>query len=364
MSREITQVEVSINSLPTCIMANPKITKLLLGGAGQGKSSVLKNLEKRYGDKYRYIYIDAPTEKVEDSGLTIPNKEKQKLETWLNARYKFDKPMIIMIDEVLKCQKSVRLIFTRLMQEHNLMGRDLPEGSVVFGTSNRTTDGLGDFIEQHFGNRMMILNVRNVNPKELIAYGTENNWDAKCLAFILHKPEVLADYRDPDQKNNPYIINPKHPNQQACTPRSLERAFEVYVNREAYKDEWQPVGEKDFNLRASIGGLCGMPFANDFLVFMKVADGVITPDVIIADPLKAPIPSDPMVQYMQCLSCVQFAKDESIENANKFWTYIKRFDEQITTTFTFSLLHVNKKLTKSLRGFDVWTSENSDLIFG
>jgi len=276
-----------------------------------------------------------------------------------------NKPLIIMLDEVLKCARSVKLIFTRLIQEHNLMGKQLPDGSIVFGTSNRTQDGLGDFIEAHFGNRLSVLHLKNVTPKELIVYGSQNNWDSSCLAFLMHKPEVLADYRQSGQENNPYIMNPKHPNRQFCTPRSLERSFRVYVNRDAYVDEWQPVDKKDNNLRAMLGGLSGEAFANDLLVFMQVAKDVTAPTDIIADPDKAPIPTAPMVQYMQCLACVQFAKDESIENAQKFWKYMKRFsDEQIISTFCFSLMHIDKKMTKSLVGFDKWVVENSDLIFG
>ena len=236
--REFKQIKTSINSLPTIIMADPDISKLVLGGAGQGKSTVLKTLQKRLGDKYNYLYIDCPTETVQDNGLTVPNVSKGKLETWLNERYKFEdgKPIIIMLDEVLKCARSVKLIFTRLIQEHNLLGTDLPEGSVVFGTSNRTGDGLGDMIEAHFGNRLSIINLRNVTAKELIVYGGQNNWNPNCLAFLLHKPEVLADYTEAGQDNNGYIMNPKHPNMQFCTPRSLERAFRVYDNREAYID--------------------------------------------------------------------------------------------------------------------------------
>lgn len=347
-------------------MANPHISKLVIGGAGQGKSTVLKLLEEKYGDKYNYLYIDCCTETVQDNFLTVPDVGIGKLVTWLNERWKIDenKPIIIMLDEVLKASTSVKRIFTRLIQEHNLGGKQLPKDSLVFGTSNRTQDGLGDFIEAHVGNRFSIIHLKNVTAKELIVYGTKHNWNPNCLAFLLHKPECLADYREAGQENNGYIMNPKHPNRQFCSPRSLENAFSVYDNRESYKDEWQPVDNPDHNLRAMLGGLCGDAFQNDFMVFMKLVKDVINPQTIIDDPVNAPIPTDQMAQFMQILSCVQFAKDESIENANKFWTYVKRFkDEQMISTFCFSLFHIDKKMTKSLRGYDTWMSENHDLVF-
>ena len=61
------------------------------------------------------------------------------------------KPKVILLDEFMKAPKLLQVIFTRLMLERTVGDTPLPEGSMVFATSNNQSDGLGDGMLAHAG---------------------------------------------------------------------------------------------------------------------------------------------------------------------------------------------------------------------
>ena len=88
-----------------------RVTVLAQGEMGIGKSSILKTLKERLGDKFRYCYVDMTTKDVGDFLVPkireldgtevcsfIPNEE---------FGFHFDKPVVMMMDEIGKVGKTV-----------------------------------------------------------------------------------------------------------------------------------------------------------------------------------------------------------------------------------------------------------------
>jgi MoxR-like ATPase len=139
-----------------------KVTVLAQGEMGIGKSSMLKTLKAKFPDHFA-CYVDMTTKDVGDFAVPkirtidgvevcsfIPNEE---------FGFHFDKPVIMMLDEVGKSSKAVFNASLRIILERKLGNYTLPEGSIVFATTNLAQEGIGDMIPPHARNRMTTVKI-------------------------------------------------------------------------------------------------------------------------------------------------------------------------------------------------------------
>jgi MoxR-like ATPase len=122
------------------------VTVLVMSEPGVGKSAILEDLRKEMGeDEYDFIYVDGPNKDMMDIAATIPNHETKSLEHYVAGLFKMGngKKKVIMIDEALKVPKLMQPIYTRLYQERTVGDEALPDGSMVFATTNNSSDGVG-----------------------------------------------------------------------------------------------------------------------------------------------------------------------------------------------------------------------------
>ena len=134
-------------------------TPIILSEPGCGKTSILKEMKAKLGDGYDYIYVDCPSKDLMDIAAAIPNHADKSLDQYVGSLFMLDsdKPKVIMLDEVFKVPKIMGVMFTRLMLERTVGDKSLPVGSIVFGTSNNASDGVGDHMQAHQGNRVCLL---------------------------------------------------------------------------------------------------------------------------------------------------------------------------------------------------------------
>jgi MoxR-like ATPase len=135
------------------------LTPIIQSEPGCGKTTLLSMMREDLGEGYDYIYVDCPVKDMSDVGMTIPNHQTQTLEYYVSSLFMLDspKPKVILLDEFMKSPKLLQVIFTRLMLERMVGDKPLPDGSIVFGTSNNASDGVGDTMLAHAGNRVCII---------------------------------------------------------------------------------------------------------------------------------------------------------------------------------------------------------------
>jgi len=215
-----------------------ELTPIIQSEPGCGKTSILKGLEKKHGDKYDYIYVDCPVKDMSDICMTIPRHDNKTLDTYTGSLFKLDsdKPKVILLDEFMKTNKLCQTIYTRMMLERHVGDTPLPKGSIVFGTSNNQADGLGDTMLAHAGNRVCIVEMEKPQVEDWLVWATENGVNPLIRAFVHTFPRVLASYRDSGQEDNPYIFNPKKPMLSFVSPRSLEKSSVIVDNRDKLGD--------------------------------------------------------------------------------------------------------------------------------
>ena len=325
------------NVIPTI---GTTITPIIQSEPGCGKTSLLKMLEKDLGDKYDYIYVDCPVKDMSDIAMTIPNHDTKSLENYVGTLFKLDsdKPKVILLDEFMKAPKLLQVIFTRLMLERTIGDTPLPDKSIVFGTSNNQSDGVGDTMLAHAGNRVCIMQMEKPNVEDWLTWATENGVSSLVRAFVHTFPRCLASYLDEGQEDNPYIFNPKKQQLSFVTPRSLDKCSVIVDNKEKLGDN---------ATMCALSGTIGKSASADMSAFLRLEKDLPVFTDIIANPMSAKIPEQISAQLMLMFQAVD--KIDSSPTLTSFMKYLKRMESNEMQAVFFTMIVRNSKTVKIAR---------------
>lgn len=362
---------VSLNEARRLITAvGDQITVILKGEPGMGKTSMLAQIAidngdewRRPGDyfpddKYHYVYIDCTVEEIGDRKMQIPVHATKTLETYVSsALHIFDKrPVVILADEYMKCPRALQVIWTRLMLERTLGDIPLPAGSIVYATSNHTSDGVGDTVQAHVGNRVMILNVRKPSAIEWLQWAGANGVNRVVRAWVSANKRVLASYLDGEsQKDNPYIFNPGRSGAVSfVTPRSLTKAG-VLLDR--------GTGIPDRVLGAALSGLIGKAGAEGLLACMHLNDRIAKTADILRDPTGIDLPDDAIAQILMMINGAEDVQTQ--DDVSKFMRFVSRIpNEEVQSIFFLQMVTSPRTvmLTRNNEALKKWRLDNFEML--
>lgn len=336
------------------------VTVIGQGEPGIGKSAMLKVLAKQFPD-YTTAYIDCTLLDLGDFALpyteeVLTGDNKMKVTKFApNARFKMHegKPVIVMLDEIGKAMKAVKNVLLTLMLEHRIGDHYLPDGSIVFGTTNLLTDGVGDMLEAHARNRVAFITVRKPDADEWIEWAIGNDIDPTIIAWVKQFPHALASYTDASQKENPYIFNPTRAGMGAVvTPRSLEKASFIAKQREKLGD----------SLTISLlTGTIGESAARDMQAFFTVVDKLPTWEAIINDPKNTKLPEDTVAKCILVFSAITRVTKDTL---TKWLDYAQRMDMEWQALFATSVMKSADKQAFCVmnKDFKDWALKNQWLF--
>ena len=333
-----------------------KRTVLAQGDMGNGKSSMIHML----GDllpKHRKIYFDATTkdlgdimipsmQSIEEDGCVrmIPNEE---LGVHLAG------PIILMLDEIGKANPAVKNAMLRLIQERQIGSYSLHPDSVVFATTNKGSEGVGDMLQPHSRNRMTVVQIKKTNHMDWIEWGINNEVDHSLLGWVKDNPHLMASFEDvknPDE--NPYIFHPKQQRAAFVTPRSLHAASDILKVREHFDD---------VTLTSALMGTIGDRGAMDLMAFVALSDQLPSLQSIKDDPSNAKVPSSAAAVCMVVYRTLAAMDKDWL---NSWMDYLPRLDTEAQAMFANgvrapkyskqSIVMTNKKFTE-------WAMKNNHL---
>jgi len=297
-------------------------TVLITGEVGIGKSSILKMLAARF-PTHHPAYFDLTTKDLGD--IMLPKVHDIYADFVPNAEFGLHtgKPVIVMLDEIGKASKAVVNACLRLMLERKLGTHTLPEGSIVFGTSNLSVEGLGDNLPAHARNR--ITTVRMAKPTALQwveNYAIPNKLEPVVIGTVLEFPSMLAsfeDYEKPEQ--NLYINDPRTVRSAFVTPRSLEKSSELVRGLKQFGDDV---------LTHSLIGTIGEAAAMDMMYMIKLDMDLPRWADIVADPTNTHVPKN------AAAACMLIAKASMIldkDSVDSWMTYLVRMSAEAQGLF-------------------------------
>jgi hypothetical protein len=285
MSKVNSAEQVSITNCARLIALTGRYNTIIVEGEpGTGKTSIQTMLKDILGTKkYEYIYCDCPLKDMGDVSMNIPVHDTKELEQYVAHLFNLnsDIPKVIMLDEIWKSDKMMKKIWTRLVQERYVGDRALPEGSIVWGTSNNSSDGVGDMLEGHVGNRVTRIRMRKPDHKEWPIWAGDHGISALTRAWVTLNPSSMHSYTElsvEELNNNPFIFNPKKNMSTFVSPRSLEKN-DLYVK---IKDQ---LGDK--LTMSAMAGTIGLAGAESMNAFFLIEKDLVPVREIINNPEKA-----------------------------------------------------------------------------
>lgn len=348
---------MSIKELRNDIPLNgSSLTYIVQSEPGCGKTSLLTMMELDHGDKYDYIYVDCPVKDMQDIGMTIPNHGSKSLEYYVSSLFKLDspKPKIILLDEFMKSPKLLQVIFTRLMLERMVGDVPLPDGSIVFGTSNNASDGVGDSMLAHAGNRVCIVSMAKPTPNEWLEWASDNGVSRIVRAFVAMFPRTLASYTDGNQEDNPYIFQPKKMQLSFCSPRSLAKCDVLVKNRDRMTEN---------SLMCALAGTIGQSAAGDMSAFLSLERTLVDVKDIIKDPDGINVPEEISAQLMIMFQAVDVL--ETQDELSKFMKFVNKIPSSEVQAVFFTMMMRNTKSIKLARNnmqISEWAKNNHELF--
>lgn len=335
------------------------VTVVVRGEPGTGKSSILKRLREMHGDAYDYVYIDGPTIGDGDLGVNIPVNESKTMEFFAASMLKLGnpKPVIYMIDEYLKVPKLVKIIFTRLILEREIGDRKLPDGSIVFATSNLASDNVNDTKGAHEQNRIVEVEMKKANHKEWALWAGNHGLGALIRAWVSFIPKCLHSYRSltPEQlRDNEFIFNPSKHVAAFTSPRSLEMADRILQRRTVLGDTVT---------KTALAGTVGPAAAESIMMFARLEKDLVQTSEIVRDPEGVRMPDSVAALLMTLFHAVDDlnTQDELV----KFMRFMERVKSEEYRGVFLSMLCENKRtagLAMKNKDVNEWYRNNYKLI--
>jgi MoxR-like ATPase len=347
-------------SLDQCVDAIKAVgrlrTILMEGDMGNGKSSTLHTLADDLPD-HTPCYFDCTTKDIGDLNLPnmavmneqgyvafVPNEE-------LGAH--LGKPIILMIDELGKANPAVKNALLRVMQERTVGSIKLHPDSIVFATTNKGSEGVGDLLPPHARNRITVVQVRKTDHMDWIEWGINNGIDHTLLGWVKDTPQLMQSFEEvKDPEENPYIFHPKAPRAAFVTPRSLHAASDILHTRASLDDQ---------TLTAALMGTIGDRAAMDLMAFVKMADQLPSLQSIKDSPKDAKVPTSAAAVCMVVYRTLSALDKDWL---NSWMDYLPRLDAEAQALFANgvrspkyskqSMVMTNKKFTE-------WAMQNSHL---
>lgn len=357
---------VSINDLRTIIRTTGHITTAYIHGEpGIGKSALHHALKEDLGtDEYDHIYMDCGSLNYGDVGSYIPVHDTKQLEFYVSSLLRLDSPKkkVIMLDEFGKLSKVLRPTITRLILERMVSDRALPEGSLMFATSNSVSDGVGDFLLAHEGNRVTVYDMAKPHaideagrPAEWLIWASENGISAVTQAFAAMTPAAFQSYRDDTSGTNPMIFNPRTNATTFLSMRSLALADKAYVQKRHI------LGER--LTEVSLAGCIGKAGAAALSAFIAMEKELTSTHDVIKDPTGVPVPTKLGALYMMIFNAVNALATQ--DDLTAFLTFVKRCGSGEIEAVFYSMLAANAKTARLARGNETvkaWMLENYSLV--
>lgn len=331
------------------------VTFIFQGEMGIGKSYMLYELGKRM-PQYTCMYAEMPTFDVSDmSGVPFTETTNGVKVTRFapNAMLNIQgtNPVLFMADEIGKAMRPVQNSVLRLLHEKKVGEYSLPEGSIVFGTTNLSAEGLGDHVQSHAQNRVSFITVRKPNAEEWLPWAADNGIHPVISSWVKKFPMCLASYTDGE--GNPYIYYPHKTARAFVTPRSLHKASHILHKRKHISDN---------AAYAAIAGCVGESAARDIMSFAQVDDRLPAWESIVANPKTTPVPEpeDFAALFITVFSAIMLVEAKTFD---AWLEYCERLPKEYQGVFALNIVTTNKRIiAHSNRAFIKWATTNQWMI--
>ena len=351
----------SIDECVDSIMATgSKLTTLVQGHMGTGKSSILKILAQKL-PTHIPCYFDCTTKDLGD--LMLPKIDGSADEAYVRfvpneeMGMHHDKPIILMIDEFGKANPSVKNGMMRIMLERTMGNKRLHPDSIVFATTNLGTEGVGDLLMPHHRNRITTIRMKKPTSTEWIEnFAFNAGIHPSLIMWVKENGEQLfqsfeeVDKPDDEVGGNPYIYHPQAQRPAFVTPRSLELASHWLWAKDVISHN---------ALKSNLIGTIGARGGADLDAYIALVDQLPKQAEIKATPDTAKVPESASGIVMTVYRALATMDKEFID---PWMTYLNRLDKEAQALFAMQVRnpkYQKQSMVMSNKLFTKWCIDNN-----
>jgi hypothetical protein len=238
-----------------------KRTVLVEGEAGSSKTSIQYALQAEPAFANYYVPKPIDCTQLSDGSVWMPDIDRSRgvSRELPNERFGVNdenhkgvegaRPALICLDEIGKTRQFIKDVLAPIVYERRVGNYEFAEGSVVWGATNLTDEGLGDHMQAHLRNRLIIVQMRKPSKSEWVQdFAIPHGLDENVIAAVEMYPMVFDSFMDfrsggkyagkKMAADNPYISDPANQGQgQVVTPRSLHAASDILEARAHMDDQ-------------------------------------------------------------------------------------------------------------------------------
>lgn len=315
--------------LPVCIKGKPGVGKIdITEQAAEIAHNELVVEHPVVGDPTDYKGLPFRLE-GSDSAVFLPFGNLNKL---IHA----DKPLLYFFDDLGQAAPATQAACMQLILARRINGHRVSDNVTFMAATNRRSDraevtGLLEPVKSRF---VTIVELET-DPDAWVAWALKKGLPTELISFIRFRPDLLDKFEATNELTNspcPRTVHNVGKLMQAGIPKSLES--EVFT------------------------GAAGEGFSAEFCGFLTIFRNLPNIDVILTNPDKSDVPTDPAVLYALCGALTYKAGENNIER-------IVRYTNRMTPEFSVKLMAdiVNKdgRLAET-RACIQWYSDNSNIL--
>ena len=299
----------------------------ITGPVGGGKTSVAKRAAADLN--LPLVFIHAATMNPED--LAVPKVDGDWLRFALTDRLPlegsdFPDEGMILLDELPQADHAVQKALANLLLEREVYGRKLKAGWSIVATGNRASDRAGaNRMLSHVYGRVTEIEY-DTSLDDFCIWALENGIDPTVIQFVRFKPNMLHD-TDAQRNQNP-------------TPRGWKDVSD-YIGNISHDREFE-----------TFKGIVGEGAAAEFTGFLQIYRKLPNPDVVIMNPDKAEVPTEPSVRYAVAGALAHRATPDNFE---PILTYMRRLPSEFCVMTVLDAIRKNPDV-QNTKAFIQWAT--------
>ena len=337
MSVEISASEMT-NALDSVLLS--KLTPMLVGSPGIGKSDIVKLTAKKHNLKLidlRLAQSDPtdlngfPTLQNDAPPTTFPLENLDEIpvgyEGWL-----------LFLDEINAAPPAIQAAAYKLVLDRQIGSHNLHKRVAIVCAGNKATDkAIVNRLSTAMQSRMIHLNLM-VDTESWLEWANTHNVDHRVISFIKFRPELL------------HKFNPSHADNTFASPRTWEFLSKIIVDKKEFTKTDHAV----------LVGTVGEGPATEFRAFCDVYKDLPTIEDMLENPTLVNIPREPGHQYAMTTLISHHANDDTIE---ALMIVAKKLPIEFQVVVLKDIYSIAPELKKNQIIQD-WVSQNADKLFG
>ena len=270
----------------------------IVGASGIGKSDIVALATADCGYKLMVLH-PVVTDPTDWRGLPVMTVNGAEFSAYGDLRQMIEatEPLVVFIDDLGQAPNSVQAAVMQLVLNRAVNGQRISDHVRFVAATNARTHragvtGLLDPLKKRF-----CMLYYKPDLTEWQQWAAANNVSPKVIAYLsLKEKEFYSEEPTTDMSVNP------------C-PRGWVRASRQYALGHS-PDVWPQV----------FGGCVGKEAGAGLAGFIRIYDSMVSPDVVLANPDKAPIPSEPSALWALCSALAYRVTPATVGNYCKYLT--------------------------------------------